>query len=170
MAYVVCTLCSMDMKYVDKSALIEDTNIIHKQEAVNALADGIDQLNRYRDTLTEDNLKNEIFYSRDAQPSSVLVVLRFNKKAASSKDCWDVLLTLRPNHMRSHGGLVCLPGGKLEPGESPVDGALREAQVLTEVYRHRYVKFLACVILKSFIPRQLSGFSPFCFSLRKRWP
>lgn len=31
--------------------------------------------------------------------------------------------------MRFHRGLVCLPGGKLEDGEDPVSGALREANV-----------------------------------------
>lgn len=38
-----------------------------------------------------------------------------------------IILTQRPNSMRDHPGQVAFPGGKLEDGESPVAGALREA-------------------------------------------
>lgn len=38
-----------------------------------------------------------------------------------------VLLTLRPETMSSHAGQVAFPGGRLEPGESPLAAALREA-------------------------------------------
>lgn len=37
-----------------------------------------------------------------------------------------VLLTLRPDHMNRHGGQYALPGGRLDCGETPVEGALRE--------------------------------------------
>lgn len=39
-----------------------------------------------------------------------------------------VILTQRPNSMRDHPGQVAFPGGKLEPGEDAVAGALREAE------------------------------------------
>lgn len=39
-----------------------------------------------------------------------------------------LLLTVRGSTMRQHTGQVALPGGRLEPGESPADGALREAE------------------------------------------
>ncbi len=39
-----------------------------------------------------------------------------------------ILLTHRPDTMASHPGQVAFPGGKLEPGESAVQAALREAQ------------------------------------------
>ena len=39
----------------------------------------------------------------------------------------DLLLTERAHTMRAQPGQVSFPGGSLEPGESPVDGALREA-------------------------------------------
>ncbi len=39
-----------------------------------------------------------------------------------------IILTQRPNSMRDHPGQVAFPGGKLEPGEDAVTGALREAE------------------------------------------
>ena len=38
-----------------------------------------------------------------------------------------VVLTRRAAHLRSHTGQVAFPGGRLEPGEDAVAGALREA-------------------------------------------
>jgi peroxisomal coenzyme A diphosphatase NUDT7 len=38
-----------------------------------------------------------------------------------------VLLTRRSTTMRNHSGEISFPGGRLEPGETEVDGALREA-------------------------------------------
>jgi 8-oxo-dGTP pyrophosphatase MutT (NUDIX family) len=38
-----------------------------------------------------------------------------------------VVLTRRAAHLRTHTGEVSFPGGRLEPGESPEDGARREA-------------------------------------------
>ena len=37
------------------------------------------------------------------------------------------LLIHRPSNMRSHPGQVAFPGGKIDPGESAVEAALREA-------------------------------------------
>jgi len=37
-----------------------------------------------------------------------------------------LLLIHRPTNMRAHPGQVALPGGKLDPGETPVEAALRE--------------------------------------------
>jgi 8-oxo-dGTP pyrophosphatase MutT (NUDIX family) len=39
-----------------------------------------------------------------------------------------VLLTLRSSHLRAHSGQIAFPGGKIDPGESPREAALREAQ------------------------------------------
>ena len=39
----------------------------------------------------------------------------------------NVLLTRRSDNMRSHTGQVAFPGGRQDPGEGPVDAALREA-------------------------------------------
>ncbi|HHC08217.1 MAG TPA: CoA pyrophosphatase, partial [Actinobacteria bacterium] len=37
-----------------------------------------------------------------------------------------VILTRRPDEMRTHPGDVVFPGGRIEPGETPLDTALRE--------------------------------------------
>lgn len=39
-----------------------------------------------------------------------------------------VLLTRRPRHMRRHAGQISVPGGRIEPGEEPLEAALREAE------------------------------------------
>ena len=39
-----------------------------------------------------------------------------------------VLLTVRREHLRAHAGQIAFPGGRVEPGEEPVAGAIREAQ------------------------------------------
>lgn len=38
-----------------------------------------------------------------------------------------VIMTKRPDNMRTHPGDVVFPGGRMEPGESAVDCAIREA-------------------------------------------
>ncbi len=39
-----------------------------------------------------------------------------------------ILLTKRTATLSSHAGQVAFPGGRIEPGETAVDAALREAQ------------------------------------------
>jgi 8-oxo-dGTP pyrophosphatase MutT (NUDIX family) len=39
-----------------------------------------------------------------------------------------VILTQRSDHLPDHPGQVSLPGGKIDPGETPLDCALREAE------------------------------------------
>lgn len=39
----------------------------------------------------------------------------------------ELLLTQRTAHLPSHAGQIAFPGGRIEPGESPEEAALREA-------------------------------------------
>ncbi len=57
----------------------------------------------------------------DARPSAVLVVL------ADGPDGAEVLLTRRAMHLNNHRGEVSFPGGRLDPGETYEQAALREA-------------------------------------------
>lgn len=57
----------------------------------------------------------------DARRSAVLVVL------VDGSDGAEVLLTKRSKDLRSHAGEISFPGGRLDPGETPVQAALREA-------------------------------------------
>jgi 8-oxo-dGTP pyrophosphatase MutT (NUDIX family) len=55
------------------------------------------------------------------RPSAVLVGVAHEASGPS------LLLTRRADHLRNHAGEVSFPGGRMEPGESPHDTALREA-------------------------------------------
>ena len=55
------------------------------------------------------------------KPAAVLIGLIEREHGLS------VLLTRRSDTLRSHTGQVALPGGRQDPGERPVDTALREA-------------------------------------------
>jgi mutator protein MutT len=57
----------------------------------------------------------------DARASAVLVALADGEQGA------EVLLTRRSRHMRNHKGEISFPGGRMDPGETPVQTALREA-------------------------------------------
>ena len=57
----------------------------------------------------------------NARHSAVLVVLHQGDDGA------EALFTRRAPHLRTHRGEVSFPGGRLDPGESAVDAALREA-------------------------------------------
>jgi 8-oxo-dGTP pyrophosphatase MutT (NUDIX family) len=56
------------------------------------------------------------------RPSAVLVLIADDADGDAG-----VLLTRRSTTMRSHSGEISFPGGRLDPGESEVDAALREA-------------------------------------------
>ena len=58
----------------------------------------------------------------DYTPAAVLAGLITRPEGLS------VLLTRRSDALRRHSGQVALPGGRAEPGETPVQTALREAE------------------------------------------
>ena len=57
----------------------------------------------------------------DARASAVLIALADGEQGA------EVLLTRRSRHMRNHKGEISFPGGRMDPGETPPETALREA-------------------------------------------
>jgi 8-oxo-dGTP pyrophosphatase MutT (NUDIX family) len=57
----------------------------------------------------------------DARASAVLIALADGEEGA------EVLLTRRSRHMRNHKGEISFPGGRMDPGETPPETALREA-------------------------------------------
>ncbi len=58
----------------------------------------------------------------DRAPLAAVLVALFEVEGETR-----VLLTRRSESLRSHTSQVAFPGGRLEPGEAPADGALREA-------------------------------------------
>jgi 8-oxo-dGTP pyrophosphatase MutT (NUDIX family) len=56
------------------------------------------------------------------RPSAVLVLLADDADGAAG-----VLLTRRSATLRNHSGEISFPGGRIDPGETQVDAALREA-------------------------------------------
>jgi 8-oxo-dGTP pyrophosphatase MutT (NUDIX family) len=57
-----------------------------------------------------------------ARPAAVLLPI------VDRPDGLSVLLTLRASDLRAHSGQVAFPGGKIDPGETPREAALREAR------------------------------------------
>jgi 8-oxo-dGTP pyrophosphatase MutT (NUDIX family) len=58
---------------------------------------------------------------RELRPAAVLAAI------TERDDRPGFLLIHRPSNMRSHPGQVAFPGGKIDPGETPTEAALREA-------------------------------------------
>ena len=61
------------------------------------------------------------FAAQDLRPAAVLAAI------TERADRPGFLLIHRPSNMRSHPGQVAFPGGKIDPGETAEEAALREA-------------------------------------------
>lgn len=67
-----------------------------------------------------DDLRSDERHDGIYRPAAVLA-------AVTERERPGFLLIHRPSNMRSHPGQVAFPGGKIDPGETPVEAALREA-------------------------------------------
>lgn len=69
----------------------------------------------------------------DAEPtrSAVLALLSMQSPPA-------ILYTLRNESLNNHGGQISFPGGRLEPGESTDQAAIREAAEEVGIYARQY--------------------------------
>ncbi len=54
------------------------------------------------------------------KPAAVLIAITERERPG-------MLLLHRPSNMRAHPGQIAFPGGRIDPGETPVQAALREA-------------------------------------------
>lgn len=69
-----------------------------------------------------EGLRDDVRFAPDTlRPAAVLAAI------TERHDRPGFLLIHRPSNMRSHPGQVAFPGGKIDPGETPVEAALREA-------------------------------------------
>ncbi len=86
----------------------------------------------------------------DARHSAVLVVLHDGPEGV------EALVTRRAGHLRHHRGEVSFPGGRMEPGETPEQAAVREACEEVnldpaEVTLHGELDHLSTVVSRSYI-------------------
>ena len=99
---------------------------------------------------------------REAHPAAVLITLVDDRRGPS------VLLTRRAEWLSTHKGQVAFPGGRLEPGESSLAAALREAReeiglephVVTpigELVAHRTVSSASHIIPHVVVATSLPG-------------
>ncbi len=120
-------------------------------------------LDRGRDAtpvlLTGDLRELDVRDEADLTPAAVLV-------AVTDRPRPGVILTQRTETLRKHAGQVAFPGGRIDPGESVVEAALREAEeevalpramveVIGEVDRYRTVTGFTVTPVLGVIPPDL---------------
>ncbi len=109
--------------------------------------------------LTGDLRELDVRDEADLTPAAVLV-------AVTDRPRPGVILTQRTETLRKHAGQVAFPGGRIDPGESVVEAALREAEeevalpramveVIGEVDRYRTVTGFTVTPVLGVIPPDL---------------
>jgi len=90
---------------------------------MSALFDRVEELYRNGHAAPLADLREDVRVNEraDLHPAAVLMAITEREEKPG------VLLLHRPSHMRSHPGQVAFPGGRIDPGEGPVEAALREA-------------------------------------------
>ena len=90
---------------------------------MSALFDRVKELYRNGHAAPLADLREDVRVNEraDLHPAAVLMAITEREEKPG------VLLLHRPSHMRSHPGQVAFPGGRIDPGEGPVEAALREA-------------------------------------------
>lgn len=89
---------------------------MHRDEALLRAA-----LTREAGASSDFDLNPGLARGRDLRPAAVLVAVGLWEHEAV------VILTKRASHLQHHPGQIAFVGGKVEPGESAEDAALREA-------------------------------------------
>ncbi|MCU6455510.1 CoA pyrophosphatase [Sphingomonas sp. A2-49] len=106
--------------------------------------------------LTGDHRELEVRADGDMTPAAVLV-------AVTDRPRPGVILTQRTETLRKHAGQVAFPGGRIDPGETAIAAALREAEeevalppalvhVIGEVDRYRTVTGFAVTPVLAVVP------------------
>lgn len=65
---------------------------------------------------------DDIEFGLDSRPVPAAVLIAISRAEPAG-----VILTVRREGMRTHAGQIAFPGGRIDPGESAIEAALREA-------------------------------------------